>query len=81
MNERIKELAEQSQKIIIYTDGGYTANMVLDEEKFAELILRDCLSILKEEFTQPLDWMPSKSGIPPEKYLIMDRIEKHFGIE
>jgi acetoin utilization deacetylase AcuC-like enzyme len=49
MNERIKKLAEQSQKIISYTDGGYTANKVLDEEKFALLIVAECLDIVNRQ--------------------------------
>jgi len=42
MNERIRELAEQAQKVSYYTDGGYTPIMTLDQEKFAELIVRQC---------------------------------------
>ena len=49
MNERIRELAEQAQKVAYYTDGGYTPIMALDKEKFAELIVRECVAILKAE--------------------------------
>jgi hypothetical protein len=42
MNERIRQLAEQAQKVSYYTDGGYTPIMTLDQEKFAELIVRQC---------------------------------------
>ena len=45
MNERIRELAEQAQKIVGYTDGGYTEIKALDQEKFAELIVRECAKV------------------------------------
>ena len=41
MNERINELAEQAQKVVGYLDGGYTEIKALDQEKFAELIVRE----------------------------------------
>jgi hypothetical protein len=47
MNERIKQLAQQAQKVVAYTDGGYTEIKALDQEKFAELIVAECLSIVK----------------------------------
>jgi len=45
MNERIRELAEQAQKVVGYTDGGYTEIKALDQEKFAELIVKECMRI------------------------------------
>ena len=46
MNEKIKELYDQSQKVSHYIDGGYTAIMTLDAEKFAELIVLECTAYL-----------------------------------
>jgi hypothetical protein len=43
MNERIKQLAKQAQKVVGHTDGGYTELKELDQEKFAELIVKECL--------------------------------------
>jgi hypothetical protein len=48
MNERIRELAKQAQKVVGHTDGGYTEIKVLDQEKFAELIVRECIECTKE---------------------------------
>lgn len=48
MNERIKEFAEQAQKIVGYTDGGYTKIKALDQEKFAELIIQECINCCDE---------------------------------
>jgi hypothetical protein len=45
MNERIRELAEQAQKVVGYTDGGYTEIKALDQEKFAQLIVRECAGV------------------------------------
>jgi hypothetical protein len=48
MNERIKLLAEQAQKVAYYTDGGYTPIMTLDQEKFADLIVWECMKICED---------------------------------
>ena len=48
MNARLKQLAEQAQKVVGYTDGGYTEIKALDQEKFAELIVRECASFMNE---------------------------------
>ena len=66
MNERIQELAKQAQKIVGYTDGGYTEIKALDEGKFAELIIRDCFNEIKK-------------GVPLVS-LAEDRVFKHFGL-
>jgi len=49
MNERIKQLIEQSQKVVGYLDGGYTEIKALDPEKFAELIVKECVKSLWTE--------------------------------
>ena len=68
MNERIKELAEQAQKIVVgYTDGGYTEIKALDQEKFAELIIRECMQAVYDD------------GQDAEYY--QNRIKPHFGVE
>ena len=47
MNERIKELAEQAGFIDRGTN--HTAYMNFDHEKFAELIVAECISIVDEQ--------------------------------
>ena len=42
MNERIRELALQAQKVIWSADGNVTELTDLDIEKFAELIVKEC---------------------------------------
>jgi len=67
MNERIQKLAEQAQKIVGYLDGGYTEIKALDQEKFAELIVRECAEYAEHE----LDMAGYK-----KKFML-----KHFGVK
>lgn len=43
VNERIKELAKQAQKVVGYTDGGYTEIKALDQEKFGQGIVGETI--------------------------------------
>jgi hypothetical protein len=45
MNEQIKKLVKQSQKVVGYEDGGYTEITTLDVEKFAMLVAAECANI------------------------------------
>jgi hypothetical protein len=49
MNERIKEFAEQSQKVIWPAEGNVTELTDLDVEKFAQLVAEDCAKMLDED--------------------------------
>ena len=74
MNKRIKEFAEQSQKIISYTDDGYTANKVLDKEKFALLIIQECVSVcLQQRDPANLNYKPSER--------FAEVLKQHFGVK
>jgi hypothetical protein len=65
MNERFKELAEQAT----VTRGRMR---VIDEEKFAELIVWECMDVVKDcDVTEYNDF---REGISQE-------ITKHFGVE
>jgi hypothetical protein len=50
MNERIRELAEQATTIVdMVGPQGYTSSYAnFDKEKFAELIIQECLNICEE---------------------------------
>ena len=85
MNERIKELSEQAQ---LYARQGMVQSAIkgLDadtmsekyakdfEEKFAELIVRECCGVLIENVEVALD--ASGSPVYPEGL-----IYEHFGVE
>ena len=68
MNERIKELAEQAKDWAYADHDGYTAQMLF-EQKFAELIVRECAQVIKdcEKYGchLPLEW----------------EVMEHFGVE
>ena len=62
MNERIRELAEKCV-------GDRPYNNSFDYEKFAELIVRECVEVVK--------WTPSQ--FPNDEYV--KNIKEHFGVE
>lgn len=68
MNERIRELAEQARKALA-TDAmsGGEFNMKAYEEKFAQLIVRECAN--------RIDYWESRQGEHSDDLL------KHFGVE
>lgn len=70
MNERIKELAEQTGADV--WDEQVSASQYFDIEKFAELIVRECVEIAYEYDA------PKLSG---PGMIIGNRIEEHFGVE
>ena len=65
MNERIRELAEQASSNACYDEPGQLHLMNDEIEKFAELIVRECLSYAKDG---DIDFM---------KFMI----KQHFGVE
>jgi hypothetical protein len=72
MNERIKELAEQAG---ISVRGHYdeTGSTPMELQKFAELIVRECVTRLEQHHPFTKD---------PEAYLYaISLIEEHFGVE
>ena len=78
MNERIRQLAEQaglrftqlmSNPMVPVVDGKET-----DLEKFAELIVAECIDIAQDRANFP--------GFPPNDVNdIIDEIKQHFGVE
>ncbi len=82
MSERIKELLVQCTQESI--DGSF-ANRYVDQEKFAELVVKECLSICQkvhDEFESDgqkfnIDWMQRQIAIN----ICKSEIKQHFGIE
>jgi hypothetical protein len=77
MNERIQELAKQSTVSM----GGM---QVVDIEKFAELIVRECVSILmKPEYAMnhPGELADYNRGWVNGRLLGIEHIEGYFGVE
>ena len=67
MNERIKELAQQCW------DPRIDGRLHFDQEKFAELIVEECLDILEDEDNGELDTRSVR--------IAAIRIKKLFGVE
>jgi hypothetical protein len=84
MNERIQKLAEQAQKVAYYIDGGYTPIMTLDQEKFAQLIVKECVSILMKPgyaMNHPGELADYNRGWVNGRLLGIEHIEGYFGVE
>ena len=75
MNERIKELAEQCYE---YSD--IHSGMWFNKEKFAELIVRECMQqcIKVENDVELSDY---EGGFKDGALLCYQEIQEHFGVE
>jgi hypothetical protein len=73
MNEQIRLLAEQATTYIEPTSSS-GEGWIFDKEKFAQLIVRECIHVAYNKMTiQKLD------GIRPS--VVCDAIKEHFGVE
>jgi hypothetical protein len=72
MNEKIRELAEQAGFIDRGTN--HTAYMNFDHEKFAELIVKECVGILEPKSR----YMGEGPEVLKDK---IRQIKQHFGVE
>ncbi len=71
MNEQLlKNLISNSQKVVGYTDGGYTEIKQLDPNVFAELIIKECAVIANRA-----------ENNDSELRCMYDVIVEHFGIK
>lgn len=69
MNERIKQLMTQATEVFEPNDPDYR-HEIFDKEKFAQLIVAECVDCLK-----PLSRNHSMVGAA------QDTIKKHFGVD
>ena len=69
MNERIKELAEQNGFINRFMPPGEQYELLQRYEKFAELIVRECASVVYRDMDRA------------KPIWCSDKILKHFGVE
>ena len=79
MNERIKQLAEQATSIQGPTPYNPLTFEVFDKEKFAELIVRDCLNIAKNWDDQLVYAKLVKESNAVG--IVAYRIARQFGVE
>ena len=86
MNERIKELAEQANiNIDSFQFSGTPIKHIVDEpslEKFAELIVRECVAQIEIEKGNPYRNMGDQNGYGIGACVeSIRRIREHFGVE
>ena len=72
MNPRIQELIKQAT---ILEDNDLFVREVFDREKFAELIVRDCVNVLNKRY------MGDNNREDMEVRRCVEDLKKHFGIE
>ena len=81
MNERIEKLVEQTT---VWKDANH--GYVFDKEKFAELIIRECLSIVKSNTYGPngeydYSYSDESAAADNRAETIYKDIAYHFGVE
>ena len=86
MNERIKELAEQAMETVDVSEklGMPGTDLVFNPEKFAELIIRECIDKI-ETYRIPVGNSAAGELACEWTYdaleSIRDDIKEHFGVE
>ena len=81
MNERIKELAEQASH---QSPDGYPVTIPYSKdfaEKFAELIVKECMDIASEVRGEPATDTHYVIGYDRACEKMIDGIKEHFGVE
>jgi hypothetical protein len=76
MNEQIRQLAEHATT---YYNGGLGTEIeVFDKEKFARLIVQECISVMKSTVDESIDF---ERKLDETSSWIESDINKHFGVE
>ena len=73
MNERIEKLAKQCYETGPIGKDGWPEYSRLNEQKFAELIVRECLNKIENEAAQYAE--------PVWAFELVNDIKEHFGVE
>ena len=83
MNERIKKLAEQAMETVDVSEklGMPGTDLVFNKEKFAELILKDCVAVIAEDLGSGMDHSDFSDGMTWGLRMAINSIKEHFGVE
>ena len=73
MNKRIRELAEQADIVFGHYNNNEVICSAIDITKFAELIVRECISKIENEAAQYAE--------PVWAVELVNDIKEHFGVE
>jgi exo-beta-1,3-glucanase (GH17 family) len=80
MNERIQELLKQATKAVDPENRVWVFSKV-DQAKFAELIVRECISVINTEAAEvPVEDEYERMWKMGTEFAVY-QIEKHFGVE
>ena len=79
MNERIRQLAEQATTRVDAVSNESMAYTYFDTEKFAELIVRECMAC--STWVGKVNENVKEPGPMHTAHAINQRIKKHFGVE
>jgi hypothetical protein len=79
MNKRIKELIAQAREPLHNKNLPFNQGLVEYSEKFAELIVRECIGICEKDgqWYTNTGWL-AEAG---EAMSLSDQIKKHFGVK
>ena len=80
MNERIRELINEATSFKEGLIEGKHDIELFDKEKFAELIVRECMNIVENHPIDPED-MPYNMRIIPYMIEVQEKMKLHFGVE
>jgi hypothetical protein len=82
MNERIQQLVKRaSTTTTSYYDGrGNVTETYFDKEKFAELIVEECVKLCEYESNNDI-YDPYDMGMSGQSNNIKTAIKEHFGVE
>jgi hypothetical protein len=91
MNKRIQQLAEQALQLVAdeHANGdesrlnlaSYTVKDLI-QEKFAELIVRECVQVCEPILDEPYEDMTEfGKGLVEGQDVAIERIKEHFGVE
>ena len=80
MNQRIRELMNEATSFKEGLIEGKHDIELFDKEKFAELIVRECMNIVENHPIDPED-MPYNMRIIPYMIEVQEKMKLHFGVE
>jgi hypothetical protein len=86
MNERIKELARQAESFaetaLVENYGGMQAYFDIVMAKFSELIVNECIEVVKQDMYSGMgDHSDYSLGVDHALQIAIGDIKEHFGVE
>lgn len=80
LNERVKELSKQAEIYALTLVGREDDYVEVFEQKFAELLVRECAEIANNKMKDLVDSIICEEKIDTEVF-VGNKIKEHFGVE